>query len=133
MPVNAKVPNYSTEMVSLSTYQRESGSYVNLIITRTDFMLDVLIPFFDSMNWHSKKYLDYLDWKSVLRLRQLGLQYLAEGLKIIKLIVSQMNNNRLSSNSSTKIESLYTMRLIVCGSSGPSNNEVKENGSVLSH
>jgi hypothetical protein len=50
LPVNAKVPNYSTEVVSLSTYQRESGSYVNLIITRTDFILDVLIPFFDSMN-----------------------------------------------------------------------------------
>jgi hypothetical protein len=50
LPVNAKVPNNSTEMVSLSTYQRESGSYVNLIITRTDFILDVLIPFFDSMN-----------------------------------------------------------------------------------
>jgi hypothetical protein len=131
LPVNAKVPNYSTEVVSLSTYQRESGSYVNLIITRTDFILDVLIPFFDSMNWHSKKYLDYLDWKSILRLRQLGLQYLPEGLKIIKLIVSQMNNNRLSSNSSTKIdrESLYNEinRLL----SGPSNYQVKENGSVF--
>jgi hypothetical protein len=56
---------------------------------------------------------------------------LPEGLKIIKLIVSQMNNNRLSSNSSTKIdrESLYNEinRLL----SGPSNYEVKENGSVF--
>lgn len=95
LPVYGKVPNYNKEVISISTYKKKSGSYVNIIITRTDFILDVLIPFFDSMNWHSKKYLDYLDWKAILKLKQLGLQYLPEGLNIIKLIVSQMNNNRL--------------------------------------
>nr|ATI20566.1 endonuclease [Ophiognomonia clavigignenti-juglandacearum] len=131
LPVNPKVPNYNTGVVSISTYKRESGSYVNIIISRTDFILDVLTPFFDSMNWHSKKYMDYQDWKAILKLKQLGLQYLPEGLKIIKLIVSQMNNKRLSSNSSTKIdrESLYgdINRLL----SEPSNYEVKKNGSVF--
>lgn len=72
-----------------------------------------------------------LNWKAILKLKQLGLQYLPEGLNIIKLIVSQMNNNRLSSNSSTKInrESLYDEinRLL----SEPSNYEAKKNGSVF--
>lgn len=54
LPVNPKAKNSNTG-VSLSTYKRESGSYVNLIISRTDFILDVLIPFFDAMTWHSEK------------------------------------------------------------------------------
>ena len=34
-----------------------------------------LIPFFDSMSWHSKKELDYKDWKTIFNIKELGLHF----------------------------------------------------------
>ena len=55
----------------------------------------MLIPLFDSLTWHTKKEMDYIDWKTIFKIKNLGLDY-GKGLEIIKLIASQMNNNRLS-------------------------------------
>ena len=41
-------------------------------ITNTGFIRDVLIPFFDSLIWHSKKHKDFLDWKVIFKLKHLG-------------------------------------------------------------
>ena len=50
------------------------------------------------MVWYSKKELDYIDWKTVLNLRDLGHHYTEEGFELISLIFNQMNNRRLSTN-----------------------------------
>jgi len=44
------------------------ANYV-LSIKNKDFIEKVLIPFFDSMTWHSKKELDYLDWKTIFKIK----------------------------------------------------------------
>lgn len=76
---------------------------VSLAINQSDFIIKVLIPFFDNLTWHSKKELDYRDWKAILKIRNLGLHYTEKGAKVINLILSQMNNNRLSSKSTTPV------------------------------
>ena len=69
-----------------------------LHINQQDFIINKLIPLFDSMEWRSKKLLDYQDWKFILRLKRLGLEYTEEGLKVIDQIINQMNYNRLSTS-----------------------------------
>lgn len=64
--------------------------------------------------------------KSYLKIKTIR-SSIFEGLKIIKLIVSQMNNKRLSNNSFTKIDRGYLYDEINRLLSRPSNSEVKQN------
>ena len=49
---------------------------LRLHITRVEYLLSIFIPLFDSLSWHSKKYLDYLDWKALLHIKAKGLTLL---------------------------------------------------------
>uniref|UniRef100_UPI0030E08C31 hypothetical protein n=1 Tax=Dematophora necatrix TaxID=2751867 RepID=UPI0030E08C31 len=48
-------------------------SVTRIETTRILFISDVFIPFLDSLTWQSKKYLDYLDWKNILKLKEQGM------------------------------------------------------------
>ena len=50
------------------------------------------------MTWQTKKKLHYQEppGKIILNIRNLGLHYTPEGIKVIKNILSQMNNNRIA-------------------------------------
>jgi hypothetical protein len=105
----------------------------SLFINRVDYITNVLIPFFDSLTWHSKKEKDYKDWKTILKLKKLGLHYVEEGVRVINLILSQMNLKRLSSNESrmsqAQIDALQMDIERLLG--GPSNLEIKEDGRIF--
>lgn len=60
------------------------------------FIRNVLIPFFDSLVFRSKKGLDYNDWKIVLTLKEEGKHFTELGEKVIEGLIGRMNNNRLS-------------------------------------
>lgn len=47
-------------------------SVIRIETTRIAFITDIFIPFLDSLNWLSKKPLDFQDWKNILRLREQG-------------------------------------------------------------
>jgi len=106
---------------------------VSLAINQSDFIIKVLIPFFDNLTWHSKKELDYRDWKAILKIRNLGLHYTEKGAKVINLILSQMNNNRLSSKSTTPVidRSLLQAEIDKLLKEG-SNLEEREDGRIFS-
>lgn len=99
----------------------------NIKITRRDLIKLVIIPLFSSVNFRTKKFLDFMDWVAIFNLHEKGLHYLPEGKHIIKLILNQMNNNRLSTRGNvhdrtellTKIEELL---------SKPSNYEYRNDG-----
>ena len=76
----------------------------HLSIKNTDFIKYVIIPFFSSMTWHSKKFLDFRDWVLIFKLKEKGHHYTDEGLRLIELITSQTNNNRLSTSKLAKID-----------------------------
>lgn len=106
-----------------------------LSVKNKDLVEKVLIPFFDSMIWHSKKQLDYSDWKFVFKIKQLGLHYTKPGEDLIGFILSRMNNNRLTI-SKEGIESMKTVRSFSPSEidkimSGPSNYERQEDGKIL--
>lgn len=103
-----------------------------LIIKSKDFVNNVLIPYLDSLTFHSKKELDYLDWKSINQLKNLGLHYSLplrgeEGIGLITLIINQMNNNRLSNSSearNTPVNREYINNELTRLLNGPSNYEI---------
>lgn len=109
-------------------------SMISLHIHRIDYITKVLIPFFDNLTWHSKKAKDYQDWKAILDLRKLGLHHTEQGLKVINLIINQMNSDRLSSKS--KSSSVLVDRALLdikIGKllKGSSNYEERENGRIF--
>lgn len=72
---------------------------VNILnIYSVEFILLVIIPLFDDLIFHSKKYLDYCDGKAILSILNKGLHYLPEGQEIVTRIAGQMNNARLSTS-----------------------------------
>ena len=107
-----------------------SPDIIKLCITRIEFILNILVPFFEGLIWQSKKELDFKDWVFIIKLKQRGLHYTENGQEVIKLILSQMN--RLSTNFKflpvdrtlleTKINELLT---------GPSYFEYLENGKIF--
>ena len=78
--------SYKSKSISFSSYKRYVNSrysIINLKIQNKDFIANVLIPFFDSMVFFSKKGLDFQDWKSIFKLKELGQHYTEEGIKVI--------------------------------------------------
>ena len=82
----------------------QSKGGCDLKISSVDYIRDTLIPFFEAMTWHSKKYQDFLDWKTILKIKDLGLHYSHNGLELINKIMNQMNSKRLSNYGSSKID-----------------------------
>lgn len=104
----------------------DSRGIFNLIVQRRSYIEFVLIPFFDSLTWQSKKFLDYNDWKAIFYLYNKGFNYLQEGEALIKRILSQMNNNRLSTSKVPKVNRDLLQVDIAKLLSEPSNYEIKD-------
>jgi len=103
LPGNHVVRSKS-KLVALYIIQPSANSSINqkafvkLDVTDTKFIKNVVVPFFDSLTFLSKKRLDYRDWVSILRLRINGQHFTEEGQLLIPLIAQSMNNGRLSTN-----------------------------------
>lgn len=91
---------------------KENRDLVSIDIRHRELIEDVLIPFFDQLDWLSKKSSDYQDFKTILKLTNLGAQYYEEGVEVLDLILSQMNSRRLSSNIAKKNGSNITPDLL---------------------
>ena len=86
----------------------------------------VVIPFFDGLIWHTKKYLDYSDWKDILYLRNKGLHYHPMGKILIERIKQQMNNNRLSTSGMARVDTALLKEDIAKLLNSPSNYEIRD-------
>lgn len=77
--------DYEGARVFISRKQTpERRGQCDIKVTDTGFIRDVIIPFLDSLIWRSKKHKDLLDWKVILKLKDLGMHYTEEGLELIK-------------------------------------------------
>ena len=122
---------YVNEGVRLYRDTKSNTDAVYVSIGREDIITKIIIPFFDSLSWHSKKEKDYQDWKTILRLKQLGLHYTDESIRVINLILNQMNLKRLSSSNSVKVDKESLNKSIVNLLNGPSNIETHEDGRIF--
>jgi len=140
LPKNKK---FEDTTINLNVGQIRSKSKQAVLISsyNTIYFRDVLIPFFDSMIWQSKKEFDYKDWKIILNLKDLGQNYTELGREVIELIINQMNLKRLSTkpiHNSKAIKGITTFEnkqalqaKIAELLSLPSNLERKEDGRLL--
>lgn len=105
-------------------------SVIRIETARIPFITNIFIPFLDSLNWRSKKQLDFKDWKNILMLKEQGHHLSEKGAKVIDLILSQMNSNRLSTSSNQPIaDRAQVLDEVNQLLSGPSNFELK-NGRI---
>lgn len=80
--------------------ERDLKPKLNLNINDHSILSNILVPFFNKLNFLSKKGLDYKDWKLLLELKTGGWHLSKEGSNLIIALSKHMNNNRLSSNLS---------------------------------
>jgi len=113
--------------VRLVTSKEEYGNkqLCQIIVNRHDFIREALIPFLNSLNWQTKKKKDFEDWTSILMLRDKGFQYIDDGLRLIELIISQMNNRRLSSSEVAIVDREFLYKEINLMLNKPSNLEIR--------
>lgn len=121
---------YVNEGVNLYKHTKSDMDVIYVSVNREDIITRVIIPFFDSLTWYSKKEKDYLDWKTVLRLKKLG-YYTEEGIRVIDLILNQMNLKRLSSSNSISVDRESLDKAIESLFKGSSNVEVLEGGRIF--
>jgi len=131
---NSLRKDFQTSIRVTTQDSASNTTIVRLTISQTDLIKFVIIPLFSSMTWRSKKEWDFQDWVATFELKERGHHYQEEGKNVLNLIISQMNNNRLSSNQDENYpvidrEQLYLKinQLL----NGPSNIEVKEDGRLF--
>jgi hypothetical protein len=112
-----------------------SNPMLQIQISDLNYIGNVIIPFFDSLIWKSKKRLDYLDWKAIFNLKREGKYYLPECKDLILAICNRMNLKRLSTNETNlKDNSSITNDLDLKLKSlleAPSNLELHSNGKIF--
>ena len=108
-----------------------SKALVSIGVSNTDFIQNVFIPFLDTLVFRTKKGKAYHYWKAVLSLKKLGLHYTDEGLKVISLIINQMNCLTSNLDSAGTINSEVLQNDINRLLSGPSNLEIGEDGRIF--
>jgi len=74
-----------------------------LEIGQIDYICNYLIPFFDSLEFKTKKYLDYLDFRRIAFLILNGKHLSKKGRNLIIRLADTMNNSRLSTNKNKSL------------------------------
>ena len=110
-----------------------SNGMNTLSVRQIDYIQGILIPLFDGYSWHSKKHQDYIDWKAIFAILSKGLHYLPAGEAMIKRIIGQMNNNRLSTNeiSNNSQDNLLLRVEVAKLLEQPSNYQISEDGRLF--
>nr|ATI20438.1 LAGLIDADG endonuclease [Juglanconis juglandina] len=121
LPLMKAIKNYLNALnshfndaVYLTTYKSKTdqrSDMINLIATKSEFISQVLIPLFQNLRWASKKELDFVDWISILKIKQLGIHHTEQGVAMIQRLIGQMNNNRLSTSPCSTLEDRNSLLL----------------------
>lgn len=144
LPDKYSIKRNNTNLVKLAIYNaakdRDHERMAYLTVNQTDFILNVILPFFDSLIWLSKKEEDYKHWKLILNIINQGKHFTDEGKELISLIAVRkraMNNNRLTSNLSLTCDPLDSSSFMEVKErvlkllSSLSNYELQPDGKIL--
>lgn len=95
----------STKLINISDKKvRGNNKAVSILdITQIDFICNILIPYFNNVEFRTKKYLDYLDLKTIAYLLLDGKHLTENGKNLIIKLGDTMNNSRLSTNPNSII------------------------------
>lgn len=92
----------TTKLISINdkkVVKNNQKPFSILEISQIDFICNILIPYFDSIEFRTKKFQDYLDFKTIAFLILEGKYLTDKGKELIIKLGNTMNNNRLSTNS----------------------------------
>ena len=141
LPGKYSIKRNNTNLVKLATYNaakdRDHERMAYITVNQTDFIMNVILPFFDSLIWLSKKEQDYQDWKLNLNIINQGKHFTEEGKELISLIAKTMNNNRLTTNLALTSDPLDSSSFMEVKEralkllSSPSNYELQPDGKIL--
>lgn len=101
---------------NLTINTRNSSKSVILEINNIHVLVNTVLPLYSNFML-TKKSLDFKDWSNIVKIYYYGYHNLSEGIELINLIKSQINNYRLSSNSAIKIDK----NIILAGSADKLN------------
>jgi len=90
----------TTKLISINDKKVKSGQRpISILeISQIDFVCNILIPYLDTLEFRTKKYQDYLDFKIIALLILEGKYLTSKGKELIIKLGDSMNNNRLSTN-----------------------------------
>lgn len=90
----------TTKLINISNKKVKSGKRpISILeISQIDFVCNILIPYLDTLEFRTKKYQDYLDFKTIALLILEGKYLTSKGKELIIKLGDSMNNNRLSTN-----------------------------------
>jgi hypothetical protein len=100
MDANSRLYAQNTKLITITNRKlNKSNKHFNILqIYQIDFLYNQLLPLFDSLEFHTKKFKDYQDFKLLVKLIYQGKHLIPEGKKLIYSIANRMNNNRLTTN-----------------------------------
>lgn len=114
-------------VVYIGVFKGSSGKEITRIcIRQTSYIRSVLIPFFENLEWRSKKSLDFKDWVNILKLKDRCHQYEDKGKKLMDTIINQMNSKRLSTSGVKLIPGDSLLKKVNDLLNGPSNCEIRD-------
>lgn len=89
--------------ISLKKKSTENGKpIIELTVRQVGYLMEYFIPMLSSLNFVTKKYYDFTDWKCIINLIYKGLHTTEIGKELILKISKGMNNYRLSTNNLLK-------------------------------
>lgn len=91
----------STKLINiLDKKVKDNHKSVSILdITQIDFICNILIPYFNNIEFRTKKYLDYVDFRTIALLLLEGKHLTEKGKELIVKLGNSMNDNRLTTNS----------------------------------
>jgi len=109
---------------NLTINNRKTAKFVILEINNIHVLFNTVLPLYSNFML-TKKSLDFMDWSNIVKIYYYGYHNLSEGIELINLIKSQINNYRLSSNSAIKIDKNIIIEKLYYLFSLPSPYEIK--------
>ena len=112
---------------NLSKINRYSTEFVILEINSIHVLVNTVLPLFSTRHiMLTKKSLDFFDWSNIVKIYYYGYHTLSEGIELINLIKSYMNNYRLSTNSPIEYDKNIVEEKLNYLFSLPSPYEIKD-------
>ena len=115
--------------INLARDLNDEAQYV--YITGSESMHYIFIKKSINSIFYTKKELDYKDWKTIFKIKELDLHYTKEGKYLIDFILGQMNNNRLSTYKLSQTKRTFSFIEIEFFFNRSSNYEIQKDGRII--
>ena len=71
---------------------------MSYLINDIDVLFDYIVPFFEKLNFQTRKFVDFQLWSVAIKIHKLGYFYISEGRDLLVKIASSTNKFRYSTN-----------------------------------